>query len=138
MAAPARSACGSCRGGTAQIAAHENTFIDRELLAHPDPEVVGAMSSLLHEVAAVQTRRLDTWLATTTSWSQEWQSSADISDHHLRLTPARARALSAELDEVIARHRALAIRERPGESTANDEQWARVELQLRVFPRPPA
>lgn len=40
-------------------AVHENTLLDDELAGHPDPEVAGAMASLMHEVAEVHRRRLD-------------------------------------------------------------------------------
>lgn len=114
-------------------AAHANTVLGPELTAHPDPEVAGAMAALMHEVAAVHTRQLDTWLGTSTSWSPDWQRSADVSDFALPLTPGRARALTAELHEVVERYRVP--EDGPGD---DDGERARVAVQVRVFPRPPA
>jgi hypothetical protein len=86
-----------------------------------------AAGFLLRELQSTRTRRLAHWLATSTTWPDEWQRAASDMDGTLTLDPAQTRALADELHAVVARYREL----EPGEGAR------RVEVQYAVFPSDP-
>jgi DNA-binding transcriptional ArsR family regulator len=105
---------------------HRDTWLDRGLLSDPSPEVVGAMRSLLQDIAAQHSLDLGTWLEDMADWPAEWRNSYDLSDYLLDLTPELTRGLCSEIHEVIQRYR-----ERP-----ESEGSERVRFQLHAFPLP--
>ncbi|MCF3120592.1 helix-turn-helix transcriptional regulator [Streptomyces arenae] len=111
--------------------AHQGTRTDEDLIRDRDPEVQGALSTLLYEYAAQRSQEVTTWIATRHEWPQEWDEAADTSDFTLTLTPDLASELSHKVIELIESYRALA----PDEGTPNA---ARVRVHSHVFPTRPA
>ncbi|MFP8964402.1 winged helix-turn-helix domain-containing protein [Streptomyces nanhaiensis] len=97
-----------------------------EIDRHPDPEVRGALSLLMHETATRHARELNTWLGTMRDWPEEWRESSDLSGFTLRLTPELAGELNARLHELVESYR---------ERAAGDERAERVRVHLHSFPR---
>lgn len=111
--------------------AHQGTTIRAEddFFTHPDPEVVGAASAMLYEIAATHARELNTWLGSQADWSRAWRrQGSDLSDFKLHLTPDLAQELITRLHEVIEEYR-----DRTPEDAEGSE---RVRLHLHTFPRP--
>ncbi|WP_419995363.1 ArsR/SmtB family transcription factor [Streptomyces boninensis] len=96
-----------------------------ELLKHPDPEVRGAMSLYLQEVAARHTLELSTWLGTMHEWSEAWRAMANQSDYGLKLTPERALELGDKIDELINSYR---------DDPVDAEGAGYVRIHLHLFP----
>jgi DNA-binding transcriptional ArsR family regulator len=86
-----------------------------------------AAGFLLRELQSTRARRLAHWLATSTTWPDEWQRAASDLDGTLTLDPTQTRALADELHAVVARYRELESR----------EGARRVEVQYAVFPSDP-
>ncbi|WP_093660114.1 winged helix-turn-helix domain-containing protein [Streptomyces radiopugnans] len=93
---------------------------------HPDPEVRGALSLLMHETATRHARDLNTWLGTMRDWPEEWREASDLSSFTLRLTPELAGELNTRLHELVESYR---------EKAAGDERAERVRVHLHSFPR---
>ena len=74
-----------------------------------NPEAHRASVSLRREWQRWQQRLLDRWMQEETEWEPEWVAAADSADDLLVLTPDEAAALSAELWEVVQRHRAASL-----------------------------
>ncbi|MDK1475252.1 helix-turn-helix domain-containing protein [Streptomyces sp. 549] len=116
-------------------AAQRGTRLDRvdELHQHPDPEVAGALSTFLHEVAATHARETETWLATQSDWSAEWRRDGqDLSDFSLQLTAAQTRELTSRLHDVIQEYR-----DHNPEAADTPAGVERVRVHLHAFPRKP-
>ncbi|MFE0175608.1 ArsR/SmtB family transcription factor [Streptomyces sp. NPDC059002] len=109
---------------------HQGTWTDEGLLRNPNPEVRGALDTLLHEYATQRSQEVSTWLGTRHEWSQEWIEAADTSDFTLTLTPALASELSHRVHELIESYRALA----PEPDTPD---VAKVRVHSHVFPTRP-
>ncbi|CAL9552245.1 helix-turn-helix domain-containing protein [Streptomyces atacamensis] len=97
-----------------------------EIDRHPDPEVRGALSLLMHETATRHARDLNTWLGTMRDWPEEWREASDLSSFTLRLTPELAGELNTRLHELVESYR---------EKAAGDERAERVRVHLHSFPR---
>ncbi|MFF8640337.1 ArsR/SmtB family transcription factor [Streptomyces sp. NPDC015345] len=110
--------------------AHQGTRTDEDLIRDPDPEVRGALSTLLHEYATQRAQEVSTWIATRHEWSQEWDEAADTSDFTLRLTPELAAELSGKIHELVESYRASA----PEEDTPD---VAKVRVHSHIFPTRP-
>ncbi|MEV5982288.1 helix-turn-helix domain-containing protein [Streptomyces sp. NPDC052114] len=110
--------------------AHQGTRTDEDLIRDRDPEVQGALSTLLYEYAAQRSQEVTTWIATRHEWSQEWDEAADTSDFTLTLTPALAAELSHRVGELIESYRALA-------PDAGTPDAAQVRVHSHVFPTRP-
>ncbi|QEU97600.1 ArsR family transcriptional regulator [Streptomyces kanamyceticus] len=110
--------------------AHQGTHTDEDLIRDRDPEVQGALSTLLYEYAAQRAQEVTTWIATRHEWSQEWDESADTSDFTLYLTPAQARELSGKVSELMEGYRALT----PEDGTPDAAQ---VRVHSHIFPTRP-
>ncbi|WP_344324345.1 helix-turn-helix domain-containing protein [Streptomyces macrosporus] len=110
-------------------AAHRGTRLDdvEGLVRHPDPEVRGALTLLMHETAGRHTRELNTWLGTMHEWPEEWRQAADLSSFTLRLTPELAGELNEKLHDLIENYRERAVED--------DERSERVRFHLHAFPR---
>ncbi|NUS13734.1 MAG: winged helix-turn-helix transcriptional regulator [Streptomyces sp.] len=110
-------------------AAHRGTRVESmtEFLDHPDPEVRGAINTLLYAQAATHAEQLSTWLGTMHEWPAQWHEASDVSDFTLRLTPELAAELGARLHALIESYRDL-----PAEPAA---EAARVRIHLHAFPR---
>lgn len=76
-----------------------------DFLQHPDPTVRGAMSTFLYEHAAAHAEQVSTWLGTMHEWPQAWQSTWDMSDWTLRLTPELAEQMINEAGALIESYR---------------------------------
>ncbi|MEU4996715.1 helix-turn-helix domain-containing protein [Streptomyces sp. NPDC021622] len=108
-------------------AAHETTVFNDRLARDADPVVRGAAALYMQHVAAFHAEGLATWVGTSHEWPEEWQSSADISDHTLRLTPALASELDAKVHQLIESYRESA--------PADDDPEAElVRIHTHVFP----
>ncbi|MGW7065777.1 helix-turn-helix domain-containing protein [Streptomyces sp. NPDC054855] len=108
-------------------AAQQSTEFSNTLTRDADPAVRGAAALYLHEVAALHAEALSTWVGTIHEWPEEWQSSADISDRTLRLTPALAAELGEKVNQLIASYR-----ESPPKD--DDPQAEHVRIHTHVFP----
>ncbi|RII19787.1 Helix-turn-helix domain protein [Streptomyces sp. YIM 130001] len=85
-------------------AVHHSINSDTEdFYRNPDPEVRGAVNTLLYEMATGHAQELGTYLGTMHE-RPEWIGGAIMSDWTLKLTIDQARALKAELLEVIGRY----------------------------------
>jgi DNA-binding transcriptional ArsR family regulator len=71
----------------------------------------------------------DRWLAGRHEYSPAWREAAGFSDYLLRLTPARLRALFAEINDVVERHRIESEPERDADDAED------VLLAMSGFPR---
>ncbi|MER5972735.1 helix-turn-helix domain-containing protein [Streptomyces sp. NPDC002055] len=108
-------------------AAHRGTHWDAAgMLRHPDAEVRGAMGLLMHEMAAIHTRELSTWLGTLQEWTSEWHKSSDVSDFSLHLDPASAKELLDRLHTLIESYR-----DRPAAAPGAESY----RVHLHAFPR---
>ncbi|WP_031525483.1 winged helix-turn-helix domain-containing protein [Streptomyces sp. NRRL F-5123] len=113
-------------------AAHRGTRVDSitEFARHPDPEVRGAINTLLYAQAAAHAEELGTWLGTMGEWPERWQEAFDVSDFTLRLTPELARELGDRLHELVDSYR-----RRLSETEAEAKDAARIRVHLHAFPR---
>ena len=91
------------------------------------PERSAAAGALMGEIAERYADAAREWLADAPSWSADWVDAADMSDWRLRLTPDAARALRADLIEVIERY----------EAASHDDGAELVRLIVHVLPRRP-
>ena len=105
---------------------HRDTWLDRALLSHPNPEVVGAMRSLLQDIAGQHANDLGTWLDTMAEWPEEWRNSYDLSDYLLHLTPELAKGLCSEIHKIIQGY----------SDRSESEGSERVRIHLHAFPLP--
>ncbi|WP_415947533.1 ArsR/SmtB family transcription factor [Streptomyces sp. KLOTTS4A1] len=108
---------------------HRGIRADRieDFLDHPDPEVRGAMSLYLHELAAQHALELGTALATMHSWPEEWRGRWTLSDYTLTLTPDLAEELRDKIHELI-----VSYQDKVDEHT---EHARKVRIHLHGFPR---
>ncbi|WP_435839205.1 ArsR/SmtB family transcription factor [Streptodolium elevatio] len=83
-------------------AVHQVTELRDHDLAALEPD---ATLAYLRSVAATYTVRTQQTLNSLPSMPREWREGFDMSDWALRLTPAEAVALRAELNAVLDRHR---------------------------------
>jgi DNA-binding transcriptional ArsR family regulator len=121
--------------------AHRGTRVDSlaEFLGHPDPEVRGALNTLLYAQAAAHAEQLSTWLGTMHEWPARWHEASDVSQFTLRLTPDLARELGERVHELILSYQDRVPEdagdaEDPGDA-AGAEDAARVRIHLHAFPR---
>lgn len=73
-----------------------------DLLEHPGGREVA--EEMLRRQLDAHARLLAAWTAQRDDLGPTWRAASSLSDAALRLTPAQARALADELDEVLARH----------------------------------
>lgn len=99
--------------------------VDEALYDDENPEVRGAMSTFLHEVATMHAHEVSTWLGTMRDWQADWAKSADLSDFRLRLNPRQLGELTRKLHAVVDSY----LHEEPGEGAED------VRLQLHAFPQ---
>lgn len=92
-----------------------------------DEDTREAAGFLMREFQGTRSRRLAHWLATATTWPEEWQKASSDMDGTLTLDPAQTRALADELKAVVDRYRDLP----PGAGAR------RVDVQYAVFPADP-
>ncbi|MFI0896680.1 ArsR/SmtB family transcription factor [Streptomyces sp. NPDC020983] len=111
-------------------AAHRGSRVDSvtEFMRHPDPEVRGAINTLLYAQAVAHSEELGTWLGTMGEWPEQWQEAFDVSDYTLHLTPLLARELGERLHALVDSYR-----DRLPEAEAADA--ARVRVHVHAFPR---
>ncbi|TGB12988.1 helix-turn-helix domain-containing protein [Streptomyces sp. MZ04] len=109
---------------------HQGTYTGEDLFRDQNPEVRGALNTLLHEYATQRAQEVSTWIATRHEWSQEWGEAADTSDFTLELTPALASDLSRKVHDLMESYRALA----PEEGTPDA---AKVRVHSHIFPTRP-
>lgn len=103
--------------------AHEATYIPVAELIE-DPETAGALAVFQHGQLDAYYRKAATFVSQAPTWSREWMNASDLSDWQLSLTPAEAKRLHEEINEVVERYRR--------EKRPSDEP---VSVQLQVFPR---
>ena len=107
--------------------AHDvTTWTETDFDADPDDRAA-ADWAMGHHVRLV-TRWVEDWVEGRREWSPQWRDAADLSDLEFHLTPAQLGALSAELHEVIERHR------RESDPAAAGAE--RCVLILQAFPAP--
>jgi DNA-binding transcriptional ArsR family regulator len=120
-------------------AVHRGTRIDsvEGFLDHPDPEVRGALSSYMHQVAVDHAEQVTTWLGTSHEWPEPWSGVGDLSNFTLRLTPELALELGEKVHEVIESYRGRVpeppIDEHPRSPAADGS--ATVRIHFHAFPR---
>jgi len=107
-------------------AAHEATAW-RSADYEDDPDARAADEWLLRHHAHTTGSWVHQWLDERAEWPAEWRDAADQSDYHLDLTPDGLRALTAELHEVLARHR---------DAAEVSPETERVSVVLHAFPSP--
>lgn len=71
-----------------------------------DPDARAAADWLSAHYLRFTARMSEDWLERRHEWPQEWQEAATMSDFGLRLTPARLRAMNAEIEAVLDRYHA--------------------------------
>lgn len=103
-------------------------MIDDTLHLDPSPEVRGALSTFMHEVASIHGQEVSTWLGTMHDWPRAWATKADLSDFTLRLTPELLAELDDRMHDLIASYTDRAA---PGD----DESVAQVRIHLHAFPQ---
>ncbi|MEE8599558.1 winged helix-turn-helix domain-containing protein [Euzebya tangerina] len=103
---------------------HETDFDD-------DPDDRAAAEWLVDSYTRNKQRWREYWLATRRTWSTEWRRAADFSDISLEVTPDELRSLTAELLEVVKRHRQAAL-----DDPDRNGDIARVLVLLEAFPAP--
>ncbi|MFC7218512.1 ArsR/SmtB family transcription factor [Streptomyces polyrhachis] len=109
--------------------AHHGLKIENidEFLNSADPEVRGAMTTYLHEIAAEHTLEVGTALAAMHSWPKEWQTRWTLSDLKVTLTPELAKELYDRLIEVV--------RSYEDRVPADAEHARKVRIHLHGFPQ---
>jgi len=93
-------------------ARHRMTSWELEDFADEGSEVADELQRRLVEHRG---RLLSAWLTQRSGLDQAWDGAADLSDYALRLTPAQARALTAELTAVAERWSAQHHASQPAE-----------------------
>lgn len=91
-----------------------------------EPGAAEAHKQFARRVGADYARWLAGWVDELDEWSTEWHDAWELSDIHMRLTPAQLKALSAELLETIMRYR---------EAGPGGEGAERVAVLLQAFPQ---
>lgn len=86
-------------------AAHEGTRFDETLVDDGDETTRAAADVFLRQIAATHAQEVDTWLATSHTWSPQWRTGSDFSDFTLRLTAAQTDELVHKLHDVINGYR---------------------------------
>jgi len=86
---------------------------------------------LQRQQAQLVARTHEDWIARQFEAAPAWRAVADSSDYRLRLTPDALSAMSAELHEVIRRHRAA------GDGAPDAPEAADVFVGLLAVPLPP-
>jgi DNA-binding transcriptional ArsR family regulator len=109
-------------------AAHQGTSMDESLYYDPDPEVRGALDTLIHELASMHGQELGTWLGTMHEWPEAWVTKADLSDFTVRLTPDLLGELDQKIHDLINSYQGRALPDDAGDA-------AEVRFQLHVFPQ---
>ncbi|WP_079273174.1 ArsR/SmtB family transcription factor [Streptomyces sp. TN58] len=92
-------------------AAHEGTRFDETLVDDGDEATRAAADVFLRQIAATHAREVNTWLATSHTWSPQWRTGSDFSDFTLRLTAAQTDELVHKLHDVINSYRDLPAEE---------------------------
>jgi DNA-binding transcriptional ArsR family regulator len=82
-------------------AAHRTTSLDMDAVRAAPAEAEAYMRS----VAAVYAERVDRWLGESAAQPEQWRQVGTLSDTSLRLTPAEAQELHAELFALLGRYR---------------------------------
>ncbi len=100
-----------------------------------DDTAVAATADYLRAVLAANTANTQSWLLTQHTWPQPWQDLATISDIPLRLTPAEAAALTADIAALLAGYRRHDPTQRPGADGVPADAVI-VSAQYQVFPLP--
>jgi predicted ArsR family transcriptional regulator len=72
-----------------------------------DPDAAAAADWLAARQLSQFTSHLDAWRAAETQESPEWRDASALSDYFLSLNAAQTRALTAEIDAVVDRWRAV-------------------------------
>ena len=95
-----------------------------------DPDARATDAWLVGHTVRVDMERLDDWLQRRPDADPAWRDAAESSDFVLDLSPDELMAMSAEIDEVIERHRTAA-------QQSEREGRAQVVVLLSTFPRSP-
>ena len=92
-----------------------------------DPDAEAAHNWLERHYFQILTDQFGDWLDHSRDWPLDWQDAAGLSDYMLTVTPTRARALTAELAEVIERYRTMPAEE--------DGGIADTRVQVMLYPK---
>lgn len=103
-----------------------STWNEVEFADGPDDRA--AADWLLRHYVRNVVRWIDDWIEQRDAWPVAWRRAADQSDYQLVLTPEGLEAMSAELHDVIRRHRREVDPTLPGAE--------RVTVVLHSFPMP--
>lgn len=109
-------------------AAHRGTNFSEEELA---ADAAGLGRSFLRSAAQVLADNIFRAVDQVETLPAEWRGASDFSDDLLRLTPAEAKRLAAEIHGVVRRYRSAGA---PSSGAAPDGS-ARVTVQFQLFPR---
>lgn len=93
-----------------------------------DPDAEAAHNWLERHYFQILTDQFGEWLDTSGDWPLDWQDASGLSDFMLTLTPDRARAMSADLAEVLERYRTMPADE-------SSDGGADVRVQLMLYPK---
>lgn len=110
-------------------AVHPSTRYDVGTLLDSEPE---RGTAYLHAVALVHAERARAAVAGLPAEAPEWARELSLGDYSIRMTPAEAAELRAELHEVLARHHAAHGEDAPG-SRPDADLYV---VQVQAFRRP--
>ena len=122
-------AAGASAGGgpvDARQASRGATSWSPSVFTGGEPGEAEAHRQFARRVGADYARWLAGWVDELDDWSPEWHDAWELSDLHMRLTPAQLKALTAELLETIMRYRAAG---------PDGEDAERVAVLLQAFPQ---
>ncbi len=107
--------------------AHRSTYFDAADTTSDETRLLG--EEYLRAVARANARKMEAWVDTLPTLPPRWRDAGTVSDYRLRLSPARAKALIEQLDEL---GRTL----RDDEDATHDPTARDVSLQFQVLPDP--
>jgi len=104
-----------------------------------DPDAEAAHNWLERHYFQILADQYGAWLDTSRDWPLDWQDASGHSDFMLTLSPSRARALSAELADVLERYRTMPAdspTDRAGDGDGDGDGDADVRVQVLLYPKP--
>ena len=111
--------------------AHRSTYFDLGADESEEGQLLG--EEYLRGVARGYAARMDAWIDALPTVGRAWRDAANMSDYRMRLTPAEAVALVAQLDAIGVAHR---DDDGDVDGDAPDPDARHVAFQFQVIPDP--